>query len=279
MDYEGIVRLDRILVMAGVAFAAVLLLLFQGGAAREMFLPICIAVSVLALVAETGHRYDRKGRTYAMPYFSVPAFMLVILAAASTFWSIDIGRSMAELPKYFLYFLSFWILSRMVDKQRRAAYFIFLLVAGAMMAYSLYEYAFLTGSGTAGPTFPFASPEPFVAFALVLLSMSLGMLMSVWLDGAVLSEEAAGATHIAVLVVSAATALLSSAALLLSIFGHDAVSGNPNTCRNSACPRSKRVAQICGSCIGRNAHRAAVFMAAQLIWLERSKDGALPSCA
>jgi len=151
-----------------------------------------------------------------MPYFSVPAFMLVILAAASTFWSIDIGRSMAELPKYFLYFLSFWILSRMVDKQRRAAYFIFLLVAGAMMAYSLYEYAFLTGSGTAGPTFPFASPEPFVAFALVLFSMSLGMLMSVWLDGAVLSEEAAGATHIAVLVVSAATALLSSAALLLS---------------------------------------------------------------
>lgn len=216
MNNEGFLRIDRLLSLLGLAVSPVMLLLFEGGAASPYRYWALIALAAAALIAEAGHIADRAGLEYSFPRFSAPLIFLAAFSALSLLWSSDKGQTALKLAEVFMYLLAFWAASRAVPKARRSVLFIFLTLSAAILGWFLINYATAANPEDLNPFLPFQQSGSFMAFAVVLLSVSLGVLLTVVVDGAVLSQRASAQTRAAVAFISILAGAVASCALLLS---------------------------------------------------------------
>ena len=216
MDNEGFIRVDRLLSMLGLAVSPVMLLLFEGGAASPYKYYALIALAAAAVIAEAGHIADRAGLEYSFPRFASPLIFLAAFSCLSMIWSADKGQTTLKLAEILMYLLGFWAASRAVPKARRSVIFIFLTLSAVILGWFLMNYATAANPEDLNPFLPFQGSGSFMAFAVVLLSVSLGVLLTVVVDKAVLSQRAAAQTRVAVAFISILAMVVATCALLLS---------------------------------------------------------------
>lgn len=216
MENEGILTPFKLAAITAVSAGAIFLTLFEGGTVLYFLQPVAIAISLAALAGEVAYRKDIGRKAAKMPEASTLILALALLAAASFTWSADKGATLTAVPAYLMYATAFWAASRMVPKARQATLFMIFLLSAGMLGYSLFAWAFADAQAPGPPSFPFAAADGFAALALVLSAFSLGLLFEMVIRGEGQGEGAVRMVKGFLFVVSAASAVVSWAALMVS---------------------------------------------------------------